>query len=152
MKNNIQHGHLQFLSDLCNFTKDDIDQPFLDFENYFIKYHDAVVMNELIWQKTGTDPYVMLKNLGVFTNINTLAKRIRKEIYLYDNKNVQKAVDVMFIGGDTLHIDFDDRRLEVCFIELNNLDTINVHDGYKFELSKATIRNAKIDEILLSNE
>lgn len=80
-------------------------EPFLDFYNWHKRYYTHV----LLTKRTDEKFQIIEEILGVYDNLNTLAKRIREEI-LFDNNNVRETTfedylalsmeDHLYISGD----------------------------------------------------
>ena len=144
-----KHGHLQHLSELCKLESTDTN-PFVEFEKWFLKYHESCLLTKWFWNRKGDSPYVYVQPLGVFTNLNKLAKRIKNEIdstlenkyNSYNKTNINFCPTVIMMMGETLsiHLEADSEdylvELHVNYITLDDVDERRGYEGWKFELNK----------------
>lgn len=144
-----KHGHLEHLSEICKLKVTD-NNPFIQLEKWFSKYHEACMLTKWTWNKKSDSPYVYIQHLGIFTDLNKLARRIKNEINstLEDKCGNYNKINTFNPGiitlGDTLYVDLyrEDENystgLQVEWITLNETDERRGYEGWKFELNKST--------------
>lgn len=122
----IQFGRWQNLSEDCN-GGDSLWNPLLDFQNWFLLYYKAILLTEVIWY----EKRVLVKPLGVFDDLNDLARRIQN-IRGNQKLNPEKL-------GDTLYFYFQDSEnsLQCTYVDFNTTENINPpFEGWIFERIK----------------
>lgn len=122
----IQFGRWNNLSEECD-CQDSVWNPLLDFQNWFLLYHKAVLLTEVTWY----EKRVLIKPLGVFDNLNDLARRIQN-IKGNQRLNPEKL-------GDTLYFYFQDSEnsLQCTYADFNMTENINPpFEGWIFERTK----------------
>jgi hypothetical protein len=155
-KYEIKAGHWDHLSDIStNCYKGSETNPYYVFEYWFERYNKAVIIQEIRWNKYCDEPYVIVKNLGCYTNLNDLARRIKTELYdlsggskTFDHKKLSLRADTY---GDFLEIrinEIDGIEYKITPISLDDTSNLTIDEGLKFELDKRKIRTERIDQIL----
>ena len=139
---------------------------FLDFERYFTEWdHDCILLEKWEWtHDTGSsvdlEPYVYISKLGIYEDINTMARALQHVLgrYLkdFENGNYDLKFESSLSGGDELHI-----RIPGTPEKLNTVDFVltllnknqrvpdSYPDGIKFSLSEPDLYKDKIEGALI---
>lgn len=146
-----QFGHLEHLSDMCNL-EEHVYNPFVEFQKWFLKYHQACLLTKWTYNRLPDEPYCYVEHLGVFTDLNLLAKRVKNELqsacvnkfgeteeHLKNWKPSAEFFQESLIVSLPEHQEQYDvpvysKELRVSYIQLNDVDERYGHEGWKFDL------------------
>lgn len=126
------YGHLENLIKMSSNTED--ENPLIEFQYDFLKWQKAVFLSR--WFSLNSDAYI--EPIGIYTDLNTLFKRIKDEILtdLYkQNTPVElfKTLITPLDGEITLTTPFASQELRCSFIPLNNMGEKYGYTYWKFQ-------------------
>lgn len=150
-QNLFRFGHLKHLSEMCKLDEH-LYNPFVEFQRWFLEYHQACLLTKWTYNKKTDRPYCYVEHLGVFTDLNLLARRIKSEISSHVTNYFEEPVEKLKYWKpdadycqDTLHISLPEEKeenkipvfwkeLQVNYIQLNNTDERYSYEGWKFDI------------------
>lgn len=129
-------GHWEHLVRLSGKNQNAAIKEFL---YWFNKYHNVCILNKWTTNRDTNTPYMFVEILGVFTDLNLLARRIKNELYDEKYREQAKVTQPSFdFFQDTLHISLISEEnyqveLQVEYNSLNETEKI-YHEGWKFNI------------------
>lgn len=150
-QNLFQFGHLEYLSEMCKL-EEHLYNPFVEFQTWFLKYHQACLLTKWTYNKTSDKPYCYVEHLGVFTDLNLLAKRIKNELQTHLRNKFDLQIEELKkwkpsadFFQESLIVSLPDyqekedvpvywKELQVSYIQLNNTDERYGYEGWKFDI------------------
>lgn len=150
-QNLFRFGHLKHLSEMCKLDEH-LYNPFVEFQRWFLEYHQACLLTKWTYNKKDDQSYCYVEHLGVFTDLNFLAQRIKNELQAhFKNKFDQKIEELKKwkpsadFFQESLIISLPDyqekedipvywKELRVSYIQLNNTDERYGYEGWKFDI------------------
>lgn len=146
---NLKDGHFEHLAEMLYKKQGNFDDcwdnetAFHEFEKWFYKYHSHVLLSEWRWY-IGNKSFIFHQPLGVYDNLNTLARRIKNELFRYKEDVLDEKIVHIDYMGDKLEIRiYDDSNYishvdYICeFITFNNTESgYSECEGYKFEMKE----------------
>lgn len=148
-QNLFRFGHLEHLSEMCQL-EEHLYNPFVEFQRWFLKYHQACLLTKWAYNKTADEPYCYVEHLGVFTDLNLLARRIKNEISSHVTNYYEEPIEKLKYWKpsaeffqESLIISLPEQQekdgvpiywkeLQVSYIQLNNTDERYGYEGWKF--------------------
>ena len=140
------YGHLKFLSDRCsnNTSLTSGTNAFEEFINWFIKYHNACILTVVTTRENKhNERYVYIEMLGVFTDLNKLAKRIDAEIRQavadkfgktsYEYKEYKPTAD-FFHEMLIIKHPWEDMEFQIVYTGVDETSCERHCEGWKYDL------------------
>lgn len=149
-----QFGHLEHLNKMCDL-EEHVYNPFIEFQRWFLKYHQACLLTKWTYNKLSDEPYCYVEHLGVFTDLNLLAKRIKNELQAHLRNKFDQQIEELKnwkpsaeFFQESLIISLPEyqeqnnvpvyyKELRVSYIQLNDVDERYEHEGWKFDINKS---------------